>query len=116
MKISQAFPSKWLKADDLQGREVKVQIQSCTLEQVSDGEDKETKPVLYFTGKQRGLMMNKTNAARIADAYGDDTDGWVGKDVILFPDKTSFQGRIVDCIRVRTPIAKPDDPNGEPGF
>lgn len=116
MKISQVFQSKWLKAADLQGAEVKVQISGCAIEEFTDGDKKDTKPVLYFTGKKKGLMLNRTNSAIIADTYGDDTDGWIGQDIIIYPDKTLFQGKMVECLRVRTPIPTANGESIDPGF
>jgi len=102
MKIGTAFPSKYLKSDDLQGKEVKVEIDRCVTEDVTgDGEEK---LIVYFRGKKKGLVLNKTNATKIAATYGDETDGWDGKPVILYPDTTQYQGRMVDCIRVRVPL------------
>jgi hypothetical protein len=71
--------------------------------------DGETKPVLYFVGKKKGLVLNKTNATKLSAAYGDETDEWAGKDVILYPDQATFQGRVVDCIRVRVPAKVAED-------
>lgn len=110
MKISHAFPTKYLKADDLQKREVKVTIDRTVMEDVGENEEK---PIVYFVSKTKGLVLNKTNASKIALAYGDDTVEWCGKDLILFPDVTNFQGRMVDCIRVRIPLqaSEPADPD-----
>jgi hypothetical protein len=106
MNIGEVFPSNYLKAADLQGKLVKVKIQAVTVEDI--GDDK--KPVIRFTGKAKGLALNKTNAGIIASAYGQETDGWTGKEIELRPDKTQFQGQLVDCIRVQVP-AVPADPN-----
>lgn len=61
--------------------------------------------------------MNKTNASTIGAAYGDDTDGWVGKPIILFPTKTQMgvQG-MVDCIRIRIPAEEPTAADGDSPF
>jgi len=67
----------------------------------------DTKLVLYFAGKEKGLVLNKTNANNIAAIYGTDTDGWVGKSVVLVEALVDFQGRSVPAIRVRGP-----QPNG----
>jgi hypothetical protein len=93
--------SKWLAHDDLKGREVKLTIAKSKLEEVGDS----TKLVVYFTGKEKGLALNKTNARRLGSSYGRDSEGWDGKEVILYPDKTDYQGKEVDCIRVRVPSA-----------
>lgn len=69
----------------------------------------EHKPVLYFVGKTKGLVMNKTNASTIAEAYGDDTDQWVNQPLTIYPTTTDYAGKRVACIRVEVPrqAAKP---------
>lgn len=106
MRMSEAFPSNWLKASDLQGRTVKATIKDVVMEDVGDGE----KPIVTFVGKDKGLVLNKTNANMIVDAYGDETDTWAGKEIEIFPDKTSFKGQIVPCIRVRVKQDEPPPP------
>ena len=102
MKMSEEFPSKFLKAADLGGREVKVIMANVEREKIGD----DTKPVLYFKGKEKGVVLNKTNAGTISDAYGDDTDEWTGRELILFEAQVDFQGKTVAAIRVRQPTAK----------
>lgn len=99
MKMSQAFPSKWLQASDLQGRDITVTIEDVHMEQV--GQPPENCPVVFFRGAGKALVLNKTNGQTIADQHGDDTDYWRGKQITLFPTSTDFQGRQVACIRVR---------------
>ena len=101
MKISSAFPSKYLKASDLAGMKVTVEIGECNMEDIGDGD----KPVLYFAGKGKGLVMNKTNASTISAQFGDDTGDWMGKTIKLYPAKTQFQGQTVDCIRIEHVVA-----------
>lgn len=103
MDINAAFPSNWLKAADLQGRAVRVTIKEVISEDIGDGH----KPVVYFQNGNKGLVLNKTNALAIADIYGSDTDNWAGAIVEVYPDKTTFQGRRVDCLRVRVPNNAP---------
>lgn len=102
MKMSEEFPSKYLKAADLQGREVRVTMAHVEREKI--GED--TKPVLYFKGKDKGVVLNKTNANTISDAYGDDTDDWFDQPLILFSVQVDFQGKVAPAIRCRVPTAK----------
>lgn len=102
MKVSEQFPSKYLKAADLQGRECRVTIDHCQEEQVGrDASDQQ--PVLYFVGKEKGLVLNKTNAGNIADHYGDEMTDWTGYDIILFQAMVDYQGRTVPAIRVKVP-------------
>ena len=102
MRISEEFPSQYLKAADLGGREIRVTMGRAERETI--GTDK--KIVLYFKGKEKGLVLNKTNANTIGDGYGDDTDDWFDQPLILFSVKTDYQGKVVDAIRCRVPTAK----------
>ena len=107
MQISQAFPSNYLKAADLQGREANVVIDRVEMEPIGQGDKKENKPVIYFQGKEKGVVLNKTNSFAISDAYGDNTDDWTGQPVILFCAWVDFQGRSVEAIRIRVPKRTP---------
>ncbi len=110
MKISSAFPSNYLKAADLQDRNVMVKMDRVSLEKIGDDE----KPVLYFVGKEKGMVLNKTNASNIAVVYGDDTTDWRDQELVLFPAMVDFQGKSVEAIRVRAPQPK-DRPKRAPG-
>jgi hypothetical protein len=100
MKIGEAFPSNFLKADDLGGKDVTVTIESCEMESIGQGHDKQDKLVLSFVGKGKKMVTNKTNAKTIAKLHGDDTDDWPGKRIILSPREVEFQGDMVMAIRV----------------
>jgi hypothetical protein len=100
MNIGTAFPSQYLKAADLQGREPAVTIERLEFEPV--GQDKEIKPVLYFAGKEKGMVLNKTNAETIKTLTGsEETDDWGGFAIRLYSAKVQFQGKTVDSIRIK---------------
>jgi hypothetical protein len=96
-RVSDVFPSNYLKAGDLQGRTLRVTMDRVEVEQI--GQDR--KPVLYFRNKQKGVVLNKTNATNIALMFGEDMDDWGGSDVELFPTMVDYQGRSVEAIRIR---------------
>jgi hypothetical protein len=100
MRIGAAFPSKYLKASDLQGVEVTVFIDHVAMEDINKGE---MKPVIYFRGKKKGVVLNKTNSRKIEAAYGDETDEWSGQPIILYEAEVDFQGDTVQAIRVKIP-------------
>jgi len=102
MRISDEFPSTYIKASDLGGREIRVTMGNVEREKIGT----DTKLVLYFKGAQKGLVLNKTNAYTISDAYGEDTDDWRDQPLILFSVKTDYQGKVVDATRCRIPTAK----------
>jgi hypothetical protein len=99
MRISETFRSKFLKSSDLQGRQVEAEIESVVEEEV--GNPVEIKPVVYFRGKQRGLVLNATNGFVLQGAFGDDTSDWTGKPVVIFVEPVMFQGKKVDGLRLR---------------
>ncbi len=107
--VNEAFPSNYLKAADLKGRNVQVTMSHAEFETL--GNDR--KLVLFFEGKEKGLVLNKTNANNIAAGYGDETTDWKGQPVILFEAMVDFQGKTVPAIRVRLPQAK-DRSAGKP--
>lgn len=111
MNINDAFPSNYIKASDLNGQEVPVTISNAAMEKLGD----DTKPVIYFQGREKGMVLNKTNANTISDMYGDDTDGWLGKQITLYAAWVDYQGRQVQGIRVKpmqaqAPVAQPAPP------
>ena len=109
MDINAAFPSKYMKASDLQGKARNVVISTVTME-VVDTRTQEQKPCVYFQDKQKGLVLNVTNGNAIQDAYGPETAAWAGKPIQLYPTTTEFSGKTVACIRVRVARAKPVPP------
>lgn len=100
MRTSDAFPSKYFKAGDLHGKSRRVVIDQLGSETLNG----ETKPVLHLRD-EKSLVMNRTNFEMCEELHGD-SDDWPGKAIELYPDKTTFQGRRVDCVRVRG-VAKP---------
>lgn len=96
------YPSEYLAACDLGGKEVSVKILSVSLEEIhgADGR-KETKPVVTFEKAKKRLVLCKTNAKAIAKRHGTDTDDWTGKSVTVYPTTCQAFGAEVECIRVR---------------
>lgn len=103
MHIDSAFPSKYLKASDLQGRNVTVKMGRVDQEKIGD----DTKLILYFQGKDKGMVLNKTNANNIASIHGGETEDWFGKDITLVEAMVDYQGKSVPAIRIRAPQRKP---------
>lgn len=103
--INDAFPSKFLKASDLSGAEPVVTMDRVDFEPV--GRDREMKAVLYFVGKQKGLVLNKTNANKITELTGSAiTEEWHGARIRLYSAEATFGGDTYDVVRVKA-IAKP---------
>ena len=107
--IHNAFPSSYVRASDLGTRRVAVTISHLKMEDV--GGDGEQKPVLYFKGTEKGLVLNKTNANSVVEIAGtDDYSQWAGVRIALYATKTDYKGKSVACIRV----AEAGSQQGEP--
>jgi len=99
--INDAFPSKYLKASDFEGDTPIVTIASIAFEEV--GKEKDVRPILYYEGEQKGIVLNKTNATNITKIYGSETDDWIGKKVQIGTAWVDFQGQSVEAIRIYPP-------------
>jgi len=100
MNLTDAFPSKYLKTEDLKGQDATVVIEA--IEQVTLPNGQGRKLMATFRGKSKAWIVNKTNANTIAKLLGStDTDDWAGQEITIYPTETEFQGEMVDCIRVR---------------
>lgn len=103
--VGQLFPSRFLKAeDDFEEGETKtLTIDRWEQEELGRGQNKETKPVLYFKEINKGLVLNKTNAAIIAETLNLGTlEEWIGKQITLFTMEVDSFGDIVRAIRVKS--------------
>lgn len=100
-----AFGS-FLKQEDLQGRAVKVVIGGVDLEEVKDTDSgkMEKKLVMHFLGKDKSLILNRTNCEALEAIVGtDDYGAWAGHTVVVFTDPTvKFGGKTVGGLRIRS--------------
>jgi len=100
MRVSQAFPSKYLKAEDLGGlgQEVQVTVARVSMEQL----DNEQKMIVHFYEYgDKGLVLNKTNANSLVQMFGDETDQWTGMGFLVFSTMVDFKGVQTPAIRVK---------------
>ena len=93
--------SQWMKAADLD-EELLLKIKDVTEEPIGAGKEKEMKLCVWFTNQKQGLLLNKTNNRTLRGAFGDETDEWVGKRVVVFATDTD-RG---PGLRVRIPTPK----------
>lgn len=98
-RVEDVFGSNELvKAADIpHGRSIPCMIENAIVRDFDDGKKIE----LSFRGKQKRLIVNKTNARSIATVLQTDViNQWIGRTIFILRTKTDFQGRQVDCIRV----------------
>lgn len=104
MHWKRMFPDeKYLGAWDLEGHSgAVVVIDRVEVEELKSQRGTDHKPVAYFRGKKKGMVLNKTNCKTIATLYGQNADGWLGKAVEIFATTCSAAGgETVECLRIR---------------
>ena len=92
-KRNEIFPSKYLKASDLAGKPLEVEIKDAPTETLGSGSDAETKTVLYFRNGVKPLPLNMTNWDAVAAIAGDDTNDWPGHRVGALSDHDGTEGQ-----------------------
>ena len=111
MNVHSVFPSQYLKAADLGAAEPVVTIARVALEAI--GRDKDHKLVIYFEGKSKGLVANKTIAKKLAELVGSpETEDWLGHPIRLYTTTADFAGESFEVIRVKAAI--PSQPAAPP--
>lgn len=80
------------------------------------------KMVIGFEGVEKALIVNKTNRIVLSDAFGDETNDWYGRKVILRLITVMYEGEKTMSINLE-PITRqkpgiqttaPDQPDEEP--
>jgi hypothetical protein len=80
MKVSDVFQSPTIGAADLGDKEFTLVIAEIDTKTFDDGS---TKIVLSFQNAKKKMIVNRTNAKRIALLHGDETLNWVGKEIVI---------------------------------
>jgi len=109
MRFNDAYPSKWLAADDLDNGDLTVTIRDEEptewVEFSQPGSNRpDRKPVLYFKVPRgtKPLVLNKTNFKAISDVLGtDETEEWAGQSITLYATEVESFGEMKMGIRIR---------------
>jgi hypothetical protein len=96
------YPGRFLKAADLKGKIVTLQITSVDIEELVGDKGEQLKGILSFAKTDKQLALNRTNGECIKGMFGRDVQAWVGKRISIFP--APFKGNLPidvdECIRV----------------
>jgi hypothetical protein len=104
------YGSKYLSAADLRGEQKRVTIDDVTIADFrqKDGSSRK-KVVLTFGGEFKPMVVNKTNAAKLAQAFGKKWTGWVGNAVELYTELTPVgEGIRIRVLRKPATVEQPD--------
>lgn len=117
MKSTNFTESKYLNAKSaghLNGKTICIYEVKSAL--IGQGEDATKKMVIGFEDIEKILVVNRTNNEILTEAYGDETDNWVGKSVILNLVTLSFRGertlsiQLTPAKEVQVPIIDAEQP------
>lgn len=97
-RMSELAPAPHLEAADLEGDTV-VTIRGFDWHPV--GKERVIKGVLYFAEFERGMVINKTNRVILQHLFGNVLDAIVGQRITLYVAETTFEGKLVPCLRIR---------------
>lgn len=91
------YPARFLKAGELKGKRVTLTIADVDTDMlVSDDGKEKIKGFLTFKESPKQVVLNKTNGLCLRTMFGRKLSEWLGKRIILFPDKWNGE----DCIRI----------------
>ncbi len=102
MHVDLMFPSKYLKAADLQGEPASLTIKEVIRDKLRmvNG-SKVEKYLVKFKETPKMLVLNVTNARAIAKVLREPKAvNWAGSAIVLKPTTCEAFGVIVNCIRV----------------
>ena len=109
LTMGKAFQSNYINKDDCP---LTAAIDSVGFATISGDDDtKERKVVIHSTdfpmlpdNTHKMFILNKSNWINIEDAYGPDTDTWIGQRIELYVDPSiMYGGKRVGGVRVRIP-------------
>lgn len=99
MDVSSFLGGRFLTHLDLPQPSQTWTVRAVTQEQIQT----DTKVCLHFNEHAKPLGLNKTNLKIVAQAFGVQAQGWIGKAIELYRDQTFFQGKQMPCVRLRIP-------------
>lgn len=81
----------------------------CIISDIQTTEfDGDRKIVLRFDGKEKGMSLNKTNTRIMVEAFGRETNGWIGQQVEVWVDPyVTYAGKVVGGLKVTPKIHQP---------
>jgi hypothetical protein len=110
MNISDVMKSdrKYLSKEDVSQQGTIAVIAVVQIGEVGD----DVKPIMSFMGGVlKSMVLNKTNAAILSSLFGDETDRWSGRQVVVYCDpNVQYQGQVVGGLKLRPALADPAGP------
>lgn len=88
--VSEVYASKYLSHQELKGREYTVTIRGSRQEMFRNKAGDDEPLIILDVGGRKEVVLNKTNGRRLGEYYGDNSDDWNGKQIILSTHETQM--------------------------
>jgi hypothetical protein len=109
------YQSPWLRPEDLRGSSVKVTIERVTVQVMRNFEgEPEEKLVVHFMAKTKVLALNRGQAATLVHLFGNETDDWAGREILLSPAPSRQPGKLTIAVSGMPREPEPDGRDGLP--
>tara|TARA_A100001201_G_scaffold143757_1_gene147270 strand:- start:19526 stop:20104 length:579 start_codon:yes stop_codon:yes gene_type:complete len=103
MKLDDVY-SSWLKASQIEDRApMYAPINRVYTHTFKEQSGDEKQQIVIDVGERVDFPLNATNAKAIAAIYGDETDNWIGQQIILFCTNENAFGQVHRVIRIDDP-------------
>lgn len=109
MKASDFLGGDFIKGEDVKDGPKKVTITGVEVAKFEKNGKTERKLqiVVDDAGESKKVTLNTTNLTTIQDAYGNETDEWEGKKVVLYFDPSvTYGGKRIGGLRIKVPGQK----------
>lgn len=108
-RTNEMIESKYLKQSDAPDPTIVTVAKIGRINIAKEGDPPEDKWAIRFKEFNKAMLLNSTNIKLLEKACGsDNTDDWIGKEVILYTDEAvSFGGQIVGGLRIRKHQSEP---------
>jgi len=109
--LDTCYGSKYLSATEIGGRKIRTKIAKVRKEALQQqGGPTRNKFVLSFSNLDKELVLNTTNKNALVDALGRNPADWIGAEVGIYSEPTTFGGRPTRGLRLRVlnkPVTTP---------
>jgi hypothetical protein len=91
INVKKHLQNDWLKGSDIgEGNRLTVTIEKAYDHTFPSGDESS---VLEFLELDQKLSLNKGRLTKMVDLFGDDSDEWLGRQVILYAVDVTYQGK-----------------------
>jgi hypothetical protein len=104
--VSLIYSGEFLIASQLPaGRRITARIHAVSVETLGMGPEQTQKLALELVSQDgrpwpRRVILNRTNAGIIAQAFGDEAANWTGNAIEVWQEQVAFRGRTVAGVKV----------------